>query len=159
MFSGARERGSFMNGVPVQVSDVENLRSALIMTGFPYGFREKLHLAMSQFESFLVESQAVRRGGSAALDMCYAAHGRVDGFWEMDLHPWDTAAGLVILEEAGGRVTDFSGGEFSVYGKQLVASNGKVHDEIAASASTNMRTVTPILTTTIVGRRWAGRAR
>src|SRR5215470_11639550 len=132
MFSGARGLGSFVNGVRLQVSDTETLRSALIMTGFPYSFREKLRLAMAQFEAFMVESQAVRRGGSAALDLCYIALGRVDGFWEMDLHPWDTAAGTVILEEAGGRITDFSGGPFSVYGKQIVASNGRLHDEMVA---------------------------
>ena len=130
MFSGARGLGSFMNEQRLCVSDVETLRSALIMTGFPYGFREKIKLAMGQFEAFMIESQAVRRGGSAALDLCYTALGRVDGFWEMDLHPWDTAAGLVILEEAGGRVTDFAGREFSVYGKQIVASNGKIHGEM-----------------------------
>ena len=87
---------------------------------------------MAQFEAFLVESQAVRRGGSAALDLCYAALGRVDGFWEMDLHPWDTTAGVLILEEAGGRVTDFSGNPYSVYGKEILASNGKIHDEMLA---------------------------
>jgi len=87
---------------------------------------------MSQFEAFLFESQAVRRGGSAALDLCYTALGRCDGFWEMDLHPWDTAAGLVILEEAGGRVSDFGGHPFSIYGKQIIASNGKIHDEMIA---------------------------
>jgi myo-inositol-1(or 4)-monophosphatase len=100
------------------------------MTGFPYGFREKIRTAMGQFEAFLVETQAVRRGGSAALDLCYAALGRVDGFWEMDLHPWDTAAGWVILEEAGGKVTDFGGGNFSIYGKQILASNGLIHEEM-----------------------------
>src|SRR5213075_1070858 len=92
--------------------------------------REKIKTVMAQFEGFLVESQAVRRGGSAALDMCYIAIGRVDGFWEMDLHPWDTAAGLIIVEEAGGRVTDFSGGRFSVYGNQTLASNGRIHGEM-----------------------------
>src|SRR5262245_39270517 len=130
MFSGARGAGSFLNGERLQVSDVEPLRSALIMTGFPYGFREKIRVAMAQFEAFLVESQAVRRGGSAALDLCYTALGRVDGFWEMDLQPWDTAAGLVILEEAGGRVTDFSGRLFSIYGKELLVSNGRIHGEM-----------------------------
>jgi myo-inositol-1(or 4)-monophosphatase len=109
---------------------VDQLRSALIMTGFPYGFRDKIKIAMAQFEAFLIDSQAVRRGGAAALDLCYAALGRVDGFWEMDLHPWDTAAGVVILEEAGGSVTDFSGGKFSVYGKEIVASNGRIHEEM-----------------------------
>ena len=132
MFSAARGQGAFMNGQPLRVSDVEPLRRALIMTGFPYGFREKIKTAMAQFEAFLFESQAVRRGGSAALDLCYAALGRVDGFWEMDLHAWDTAAGVVIVEEAGGRVTDFSGGPFSVYGNQILASNGRIHDEMIA---------------------------
>ena len=130
MFSGARGAGSFMNGERLRVSDAELLPSALIMTGFPYGFREKIRTVMAQFEAFLVESQAVRRGGSAALDMCYTALGRVDGFWEMDLLPWDTAAGLVIVEEAGGRVTDFSGQPFSIYGRQLLVSNGRIHSEM-----------------------------
>jgi myo-inositol-1(or 4)-monophosphatase len=130
MFSGGRGAGAFLNGARLKVSAVDALRSALIMTGFPYNFREKIRLAMGQFEAFMVECQAVRRGGSAALDMCYTALGRVDGFWEMDLHPWDTAAGLVILEEAGGKVTDFSGNPFSVYGKQILASNGKIHSEM-----------------------------
>jgi myo-inositol-1(or 4)-monophosphatase len=130
MFSAARGLGSFMNGQRLQVSDTENLRSALVMTGFPYGFREKLGVVMGQFEAFLIESQAVRRGGSAALDLCYTALGRVDGFWELDLHPWDTAAGAVILEEAGGRVTDFSGKPFSIYGKEILASNGRIHGEM-----------------------------
>jgi myo-inositol-1(or 4)-monophosphatase len=102
------------------------------MTGFPYGFREKIRTVMRQFEAFLVESQAVRRGGSAALDMCYAALGRVDGFWEMDLLPWDTAAGLVIVEEAGGRVTNFSGQQFSIYDRQLLVSNGRIHEQMVA---------------------------
>src|SRR5262249_26216990 len=130
MFSAARGRGSFLNEQRLQVSDIENLSNALVMTGFPYAFREKLRIVMAQFEAFLVDSQAVRRGGSAALDLCHAAVGRVDGFWELDLHPWDTAAGVVILEEAGGRVTDFSGKPFSVYGKEIVASNGRIHGEM-----------------------------
>ncbi len=132
MFSGGSGLGAFVNGQRMQVSDARTLSKALIMTGFPYGVRDKMDAAMSQFRAFLFESQGVRRGGSAALDLCYIAHGRVDGFWEMDLHPWDTAAGTVILEEAGGRVTDFSAGPFSVYGKQIVASNGRIHDEMIA---------------------------
>jgi myo-inositol-1(or 4)-monophosphatase len=130
MFSAARGLGAFVNGRPLRVSDVEKLGSALLLTGFPYGVREKIRKAMAQFEAFIIESQAVRRGGSAALDLCYTALGRCDGFWEMDLQPWDTAAGLIILEEAGGRVTDFSGKHFSVYGKEIVASNGRIHEEI-----------------------------
>src|SRR5262249_5131 len=83
MFSAARGRGSFLNEQRLQVSDIENLSNALVMTGFPYAFREKLRIVMAQFEAFLVDSQAVRRGGSAALDLCHAAVGRVDGFWEL----------------------------------------------------------------------------
>jgi myo-inositol-1(or 4)-monophosphatase len=132
MFSGGRGLGSFVNGKPLCVSSVDKLSGGLIMTGFPYGVRQKMKSAMSQFEAFLFESQAVRRGGSAALDLCYVALGRCDGFWEMDLHPWDTAAGLVILEEAGGRISDFAGNPFSIYGKQIVASNGKIHGEMVA---------------------------
>jgi myo-inositol-1(or 4)-monophosphatase len=130
MFSAARGMGAYVNGRRMRVSEADKLADALIMTGFPYGVREKMDAAMSQFRAFLFESQAVRRGGSAALDLCYNALGRVDGFWEMDLHPWDTAAGAIILEEAGGRVTDFAGGPFSIYGKQIVASNDRIHGEM-----------------------------
>jgi myo-inositol-1(or 4)-monophosphatase len=131
MFSGARGMGSFLNGQRLRVSDVSPLAGALLLTGFSYGVREKIRVAMSQFEAFIIESQAVRRGGSAALDLCYLAGGRCDGFWELDLHPWDTAAGVVILEEAGGRVTDFKGGPYSVYMKEILASNGRIHEEMS----------------------------
>lgn len=130
LFSGARGLGSYLNGERLRVSDCGKLGNGLLTTGFPYGVREKIKIAMSQFEAFIIESQAVRRGGSAALDLCYTAMGRCDGFWEMDLHPWDTAAGVVILEEAGGRVTDFGGNKFSIYGKEVLASNGKIHEEM-----------------------------
>ena len=130
LFSGARGAGSFLNGQRLQVSGVARLGDGLLTTGFPYRVREKIAVVMSQFEAFILESQAVRRGGSAALDMCYTALGRCDGFWELDLHPWDTAAGLVILEEAGGRVTDFKGNPYSVYMKEILASNGKIHEEL-----------------------------
>jgi myo-inositol-1(or 4)-monophosphatase len=132
MFSAGRGLGAFVNGERIRASETGRLSDALIMTGFPYGVREKMDAVMEQFRAFMFESQGVRRGGSAALDLCYNALGRVDGFWEVDLHPWDTAAGVVIVEEAGGRVTDFSGGPFSVYGKQIVASNGHIHDEMLA---------------------------
>lgn len=130
MFSAARGLGAFVNGVRIRVSEVERLGSALLLTGFPYGVRDNIRIAMAQFEAFLVESQALRRGGSAALDLCYNALGRCDGFWELDLHPWDTAAASVILEEAGGRITDFQGDAYSIYGKQILASNGRIHGEM-----------------------------
>ena len=130
LFSGARGMGSFLNGQKLKVSETGQLGGALLTTGFPYGVRKKIDLAMRQFQGFILESQAVRRGGSAALDMCYAAIGRCDGFWELDLHPWDTAAGLVILEEAGGCVTDFGGNPYSIYMREILASNGKIHEEM-----------------------------
>jgi myo-inositol-1(or 4)-monophosphatase len=130
MFTAARGAGAFCNADRLHVSDVDQLARALLITGFPYNFRERLETVISQFRKFLVSSQAVRRGGSAALDLSYVAAGRLDGFWELYLQPWDTAAGGIILEEAGGRVTDFKGGPFSVYMKEILASNGLVHDEM-----------------------------
>ena len=132
MFSAARGAGAYRNGERLKVSNVDRLSQALLITGFPYNFRERVDTVIRQFGRFLVASQAVRRGGSAALDLCYVASGRLDGFWELYLQPWDTAAGHVILEEAGGRVTDFKGGPFSIYNKETLASNGLLHDEMRA---------------------------
>lgn len=132
MFSGARGQGAFMNGAPIHVSDVGQLSHALLLTGFPYDFREKIDVSLAHFRGFLMESQAVRRGGSAALDICHMAAGRCDGFWELKLQPWDTAAGGVIAEEAGALITDFAGGPFSIYMKEILASNGLIHDEMKA---------------------------
>ena len=130
LFSGAVGQGAFMNGERLSVSDASKLSDALLITGFPYNLREHLDRLVGQFSAFLNESQGVRRGGSAALDLCYVAIGRCDGFWEMNLHPWDTAAGKVILEESGGRTTDYKGDPFSIYLKQIVASNSYIHDEM-----------------------------
>jgi len=135
MFTGVRGQGAFVNGERLHVSDAPKLGAALLLTGFPYTVREKIRVAMSQFERFIIDSQAVRRGGSAALDLCYLAMGRCDGFWELDLHPWDTAAGLVIVEEAGGRVTDFRGAPYSIYKKEILASNGRIHQEMIQALS------------------------
>ncbi len=130
LFSGVRGHGAFLNGERIQTSDVDHLSHALIMTGFPYNFRDHIDQVMAQFRGFLLESQAVRRGGSAALDLCYVAAGRVDGFWELNLQPWDTAAGRVIAEEAGARITNFAGNPFSIYMKEILASNGRIHEEM-----------------------------
>jgi myo-inositol-1(or 4)-monophosphatase len=130
MFTGAAGVGSFLNGEKLAVSEVSKLSDALLLTGFPYNLREILDTVTGQFRAFLSESQAVRRGGSAALDLCYLARGRCDGFWELNLHPWDTAAGKIILEEAGGRLTGFKGNPFSIYMKEILASNGKIHLEM-----------------------------
>jgi myo-inositol-1(or 4)-monophosphatase len=130
MFSAARNEGAYLNGDLLKVSGVSRLADALLLTGFPYNMRERIDLVVAQFRAFLIESQAVRRGGSAALDLCYLAAGRCDGFWELNLHPWDTAAGGVIAEEAGARITDFRGNAFSIYMKEIVASNGKIQEEM-----------------------------
>jgi len=132
MFSAARGAGAYRNGERLRVSEVAQLSQGLLITGFPYNFRERLETVIQQFRQFLVASQAVRRGGSAALDLCYVASGRLDGFWELYLQPWDTAAGRIILEEAGGRVTDFKGGPFSVYMEEILASNGLLHEQMLA---------------------------
>jgi myo-inositol-1(or 4)-monophosphatase len=130
MFTGEVGSGSFMNGERLRVSDAPRLSEALLLTGFPYNFREHADESLAQFRAFLMESQAVRRGRAAALDLCYVAMGRCDGFWERNLHPWDTAAGRVIAEEAGARITDFQGHPFSIYMKEIVVSNGRFHDEM-----------------------------
>jgi myo-inositol-1(or 4)-monophosphatase len=132
LFSGARGMGSFLNGERLRTSAVDQLSHALLITGFPYNFRDRIDLVMLQFRGFLMEAQAVRRGGSAALDLCYIAAGRCDGFWELNLQPWDTAAGRVIAEEAGARITDFQGNPFSIYMKEILASNGRIHGEMQA---------------------------
>lgn len=130
MFSAARGSGAFMNAERIRVSDIDRLSHALLLTGFPYDFRERIDVPLGHFRGFLLESQAVRRGGSAALDLCHMAAGRCDGFWEMKLQPWDTAAGGLIAEEAGAVLTDFAGGPFSIYLQEILASNGKIHDEM-----------------------------
>ena len=132
IFSAARGAGAFCNGERLQVSEADRLSKSLLITGFPYNFRERIQTVIEQFQKFLVASQAVRRGGSAALDLCYVAAGRLDGFWELYLQPWDTAAGRIILEEAGGRVTDFNGQRFNIYEKEILASNGHIHQEMLA---------------------------
>jgi len=109
------------------VSEIEN---GLLATGFPYGFKKTAMDNLKFFKTFLRKAQAVRRAGSAALDLCYVACGRFDGFWELDLNPWDTAAGSLIVKEAGGKLSDFSGGAFSPYVKQVCASNTKIHRQM-----------------------------
>jgi myo-inositol-1(or 4)-monophosphatase len=132
MFSAARGAGAFMNDEPLRVSDVDKLSHALLLTGFPYDFRERIEIPLGLFRGFLMESQAVRRGGSAALDLCHMAAGRCDGFWELKLQPWDTAAGSIIAEESGARITDFTDGPFAIYKKEILASNGRIHEEMLA---------------------------
>lgn len=127
LFRAARGVGAFLNNQALRVSRTRQLQEALLGTGFPYDIREHPREPMDLFEKMLVTAQGIRRPGSAAIDMCYVAAGKLDGFWEKDLKPWDTAAGSVIVEEAGGLVTTFQGKTFSPYRTSVVAANPYIH--------------------------------
>jgi len=125
-FYARKGGGAFLNNRPITVSDTAELVRSFLVTGFSYDVRET-HENLVQFANLMLKSQSVRRLGSAALDMCYCAMGRFDGYWELTIMPWDIAAGKVIVEEAGGMVTRIDGGVLSIYDKQVLASNGKIH--------------------------------
>lgn len=127
-FVAERGRGATLNDRRIHVSGTGQLTDALLVTGFAYDIRESPENNLDHFTRFSLRAQGVRRMGAAALDLCYVACGRFDGYWELKLKPWDMAAGAVILEEAGGRVTDFAGRAFSIYGNEIVASNGPIHE-------------------------------
>jgi myo-inositol-1(or 4)-monophosphatase len=131
-FVARRGRGATLNGEPVHVSATDQLQRALLATGFPYDRQERTDFYLGFVRDFMRAAQDVRRLGSAALDLCYVACGRFDGFWEWRLHPWDTAAATVIVREAGGTITDFGGGPFDPYGEQTLASNGRLHAAMVA---------------------------
>jgi myo-inositol-1(or 4)-monophosphatase len=128
-FLGERGSGATLNGKPLRVSKVTALRDALLVTGFPYDRRLRLDHYMATFGRFLNRAQSVVRLGSASLDLCALAAGRLEGFWEEKLHAWDVAAGWLIVEEAGGRITDFAGKPASIYGIEILATNGLIHEE------------------------------
>jgi myo-inositol-1(or 4)-monophosphatase len=133
-FKAVKGEGATLNGSAIRISGVRELDKALLATGFPYDQREKADFYLSFFKAFMTRSQGIRRNGSAALDLCYVACGRIDGFWELKLRPWDTAAGALIVEEAGGRLSDLSGNQFSIRGDETLASNGAIHDEMVNAA-------------------------
>lgn len=126
-FFGCRDRGATLNGQRIRVSTTADLEQALLGTGFPYDRREHLDFYLSFLADFMGRAQGVRRSGAAALDLSYVACGRLDAFWEWKLKPWDTAAGALILHEAGGTVSDFRGAPFDLYGEQTLGSNGRLH--------------------------------
>jgi myo-inositol-1(or 4)-monophosphatase len=132
LFVAVFGQGATLNGKPISVSRSSELNAALLVTGFAYDFRESTHNNLDYFTRFCLVARGVRRTGSAAIDLCYVAAGRFDGFWEMKLHPWDMAAGSLMVTEAGGRMSDFKGGSFSVYGEEMVASNHLIHNEMLA---------------------------
>lgn len=129
VFTARRGGGAYLNGERLHVSGISDLDKCLLTTGFPYDVRES-RANLDHFASFMLCSQAVRRGGSAAMDFCYVAAGRFDGFWEVELHPWDSAAGFLMVREAGGMVTDFDGAAGSIYHPEVVASNGLIHGQM-----------------------------
>jgi myo-inositol-1(or 4)-monophosphatase len=129
LYCAERGRGAWLNGKPMHVSTVPELAESLVATGFPSRKRHEnpnIHF----YNEFTLRSHGVRRAGSAALDLAYVASGRYEAFWEFNLNPWDTAAGILLVEEAGGRITDFSGNHYKLDSREILASNSLIHDEL-----------------------------
>lgn len=129
-FAATRDEGASLDGVPIRVSACEQLGDALIATGFPYDRQDRAEAYVAAVAGVLSEAQGLRRIGSAALDICWVACGRFDGYWEFSLAPWDMAAGVLVLEEAGGNVTDHLGNPYVLGSPTLVASNGAIHHRL-----------------------------
>jgi len=127
LFTAERGGGAFLNGRPLRVSATDQLVDAMLVTGFPYDVHTRIDEIVGLFARFVGRARAVRRLGSAALDLCYVAAGRFDGFWEVQLHPWDFAAGILIVAEAGGQVSDYAGAPVRIASSEIVASNGLLH--------------------------------
>ncbi len=130
LFTAVKGKGAELNGRPINVSNAQTVSESLLVTGFPYNLIDSFTPLMTRFSNCLKASQGVRRLGSAAMDLCFVACGRFDGFWEQNLKPWDTAAGELIAREAGATVTDFSNKPFDIYKNEILATNGNVHKEM-----------------------------
>lgn len=130
LFFAERGQGAFLNSEKLSVSTLSNLSQALLATGFPYDIRESKNNNLDYFNKMAVRVQAIRRAGAAALDLAYLAAGRFDGFWELKLKPWDTAAGCLMVEEAGGVISDISGNPWNLESPVILASNGLIHDQM-----------------------------
>ncbi len=137
LFTAAAHRGAQLNGQPIRVSATAHISESLLATGFPYDKVAHMDILMARFRAFLGACQGMRRMGSAALDLCFLACGRFDGYWEQNLKPWDTAAGMLIVNEAGGRVSDFSDQPFDIGKKEILASNGRIHEAMLAVLKTD----------------------
>jgi len=127
LFCAWKEGGAWLNSTRISVTATDFLIQALVGTGFPYDIRRRLDEVLDQVRAILPKVRDIRRGGAAAVDLAYVACGRLDGFWERDLKPWDIAAGWLLVEEAGGRVSDFSGADCSLFGDQILAANPALH--------------------------------
>ena len=130
MFTAIKGQGAWLNNQTIGVSTAATVRDALLVTGFPYDLDRMTSEVLDRFARCLAAAQGIRRLGSAALDLCYVACGRFDGFWEENLKPWDTAAGILIAAEAGAHINDFAGQSFDIYKKQILATNGHIHSEM-----------------------------
>jgi myo-inositol-1(or 4)-monophosphatase len=132
LFTAERGGGAHCNGRPLRVSGASELLRSLLVTGFPYDLRDDLEGKLRLFNRFMGHARAIRRDGAAALDLCYLAAGRIDGFWEEKLQPWDTAAGALLVEEAGGRVSRFDGSALGLRADEVLATNGRLHEAMLA---------------------------
>ncbi|HVI44528.1 MAG TPA: inositol monophosphatase family protein [Chitinophaga sp.] len=127
LFVAEKGKGATLNDKPIHVSSKHNVEQSCLVTGFPYKWEDGLNDPLQVLQYVIREGIPVRRLGSAAIDLCWVACGRFDGFWEHHLQPWDAAAGYLMVEEAGGKITDFSGNKYSLYQKQILATNGHIH--------------------------------
>jgi myo-inositol-1(or 4)-monophosphatase len=127
-FEALKGAGAFLNQKPIRVSQVKDLQDSLLTVGFPYTVRENPRRVMDHLQKMTIRAQGIRRPGSASIDLAYVAGGKLDGFWEEGLKPWDTAAGMVIVKEAGGMVTDYQGRPYSPFMNTIVASNSRIHE-------------------------------
>lgn len=139
LFSAARGCGAWLDEREIMVSESGKIVDSLLATGFPYRIRELRHTNIAEFKKLSTLAQAIRRPGSAALDLAYVAVGRLDGFWEYHLNPWDIAAGALLIVEAGGKLTDIDGAPFDLHGSSVVASNGIIHEELLAALKSARR--------------------
>lgn len=130
LFFAEKGQGAFLNDKPISVSEKSEFKKACLVTGFPYKWPKTYEHPIKVFERFIMEGLPVRRLGSAAIDLCWVACGRFDGFWEYNLNPWDIAAGYLIVLEAGGKVSNFDGDPYSVFDKETLATNGLIHDDM-----------------------------
>jgi myo-inositol-1(or 4)-monophosphatase len=132
LFTAEHGAGAHLNGGRLRVSTAGELLRSLLVTGFPYDLRDDLTGKLRLFNRFMGHARAIRRDGSAALDLCYVAAGRVDGFWEERLQPWDMMAGVLMIEEAGGRVSRFDGSVLGLRADEILATNGALHEPMLA---------------------------
>ncbi len=130
LFTVIRGQGARLNGGSIHVSVNQPLKNCLLATGFPYDKTRNNENNFESFAGFQLSARGIRRAGSAALDLAYVAAGRLDGYWERKINPWDVAAGSLLVEEAGGKITDFTGSPYSIYNHRILSSNGLIHDEM-----------------------------